>query len=81
MLDAENQVIIYSKPGCCLCDKAKEQLRLLHEKRSFDCTEVNILEDPEAFAQFADEIPVIFVNGREACRHHLDESRFVKLLR
>ncbi len=79
-MDAKNQVIIYSKPGCCLCGKAKEELRSLSQRHSFDWTEVNILSDSEAAAKFADHIPVIFVNGREACRHDLNESQIVKLL-
>lgn len=73
-------VIIYSKPGCCLCDQAKEQLRGLQVKHDFTLRELNILEDLEAYKSFKDEIPVIFVNGRKAFKYRLDVKQFVRLL-
>ncbi|MGH9468745.1 MAG: glutaredoxin family protein [Terriglobia bacterium] len=76
----ENQVILYAKPGCCLCDEVRGQLRRLQERRSFAITEVNILEDAAAFHKFAEDIPVVFVNGHPAFRHRLEESKFLSLL-
>jgi glutaredoxin len=74
------EVIIYSKPDCCLCDKAKEQLKRLQVKHSFALREINILEDLESCHAFRDEIPVIFVNGRKAFKYGLDEKQFARLL-
>jgi glutaredoxin len=79
-LAPENQVIVYSKPGCCLCEELKRKLQRLQQLRSFEWTELNILQDPAAFAKFKDDIPVVFVNGRQAFRYHLDEQKFLKLL-
>lgn len=77
---AKNQVVVYSKPGCCLCDEVKEQLRRLQKQRPFKWSEVNILEDPSAAESFKEQIPVVFVNGQMAFRYHLDEKKFLKLL-
>ena len=77
---AKNQVILYSKPGCCLCDEVKERLLQLQRQRPFTLTEVNILEDREACAKFKAHIPVAFVNGVQAFRHYLDEKEFLKML-
>ena len=74
------KVVVYSKPGCCLCDELKSQLRTLRQKHRFEWREVNILEDPESFAKFKEEIPVVFVNGRKAFKYHLDEKAFLKRL-
>jgi len=74
------EVVVYSKPGCCLCDEVKSQLSNLQQTHGFEWREVNILEDPEAFAQFKEEIPVVFVNGRKAFKYHLDERAFLRRL-
>jgi len=74
------EIIIYSKPDCCLCDVAKQKLHRLQELHQFDMREVNILEDPAAYKKFKEEIPVIFINGKKAFKYHLDEERFVRIL-
>lgn len=76
----KNQVIVYAKPGCCLCDKVKEQLRCLQQSGRFTWREINILEDADALSKFKEEIPVIFVNGRKEFQARLDEKKFLKLL-
>jgi len=78
---AINNVVLYSKPGCCLCDEVKEQLRKLQRSHPFNWHEINILEDPEVLEKFKDEIPVVFVNGRKAFKYRLDEKKFLKRLR
>lgn len=74
-------VVMYSKPGCCLCDAAREYLTGLQHQKAFSLAEINILEDPEAYSKFKDHIPVVFVNGAEVFRHHVDENKMSELLR
>lgn len=71
-------IVLYSKPGCCLCDEVKEQLARLRKRTPFDWREVNILEDARTFEQFKEEIPVVFINGRKAFKFHLDENEFLR---
>jgi len=71
-------IVLYSKPGCCLCDEVKAQLRRLNKSIHFNWREVNILEDPQAFVQFKEEIPVVFINGKKAFKFHLDEKAFLR---
>lgn len=73
-------ITVYSKPGCCLCDDVKEQLRRLQQRVPFEWREVNILEDPEAFAKFQYEVPVVFVGGRKVAKFYFDEKRFLDSL-
>ena len=75
------EVVVYSKPGCCLCDELKSQLRRLQQSHRFEWREVNILEEPEALAKFNEEIPVVFINGQKVFKYHLDEQRFLRRLR
>ncbi len=72
------EIVLYSKPGCCLCDEVKAQLARLRRAVPFDMSEVNILDDPETFEQFREEIPVVFVNGKKAFKYHLDENDFLR---
>jgi glutaredoxin len=74
------EVVVYSKPGCCLCDEVKEKLKRLQASHAFNLREVNILEDPEAHERFKEEIPVVFINGKKAFKYHLDEKQFLKKL-
>ena len=74
------EVVVYSKPGCCLCDEVKEKLKRLQASHAFNLREVNILEDPEAQRKFKEEIPVVFINGKKAFKYRLDEKQFLKKL-
>jgi glutaredoxin len=74
------EVVLNTKPGCCLCDEVKAQLGKLRTTQAFEFREVNILDDSAAYAKFHEEIPVVFINGRKAFKYHLDEKAFVRRL-
>ena len=74
------EIIVYSKPDCCLCEQVKAELKKLQRLYNFVWREINILDDPSAFERFQDEIPVVLINGRKAFKYHLDERRFLRLL-
>ena len=74
------EVVVYSKPGCCLCDELKQQLQRLGAGQRFELREVNILEDKQAFERFREQIPVVFINGRKAFKYRLDEKEFLRRL-
>ena len=76
-----DEVVVYSKPDCCLCDEVKAQLRKLEKTHSFRWREVNIIEDQETFQKFSEEIPVVFINGKKAFKYRLDEKEFLRRLR
>lgn len=75
------EVILYTKPGCCLCDTVKSQLDKLRELHPFELREINILEDGDACAKYQEEIPVVLIDGRKAFKYHLDEKAFLRRLR
>jgi len=75
------EVVLYTKPGCCLCDTVKAQLGRLRTRQPFELREVNILEDRAAYGQYHEEIPVVFINGRKAFKYHLDEKAFLRQLK
>jgi len=73
---AKAHVVIYSRPGCHLCDEAKQAI---HEARCSDeytLDEINIESDPEWLRLYQYDIPVITVDGVEAFRHRLTPQAF-----
>ena len=76
------QVIIYSRPGCHLCEEAKEAMRAANCGGLYTLAEINIEDDPELLARYRYDIPVTTINGVEAFRHRLGSKEFrEKLLR
>ena len=75
------EVVLYTKPGCCLCDTVKAQLGKLRTVQPFELREVNILDDRAAYAKYGEEIPVVLINGRKAFKYQLDERVFLQRLK
>jgi glutaredoxin len=73
-------VEIYSKPGCHLCDEAKEVLFKAKQEFGLEIKEVNIEEDDELFKKYRYDIPVIWINGRKAFKHRINEEQLRKRL-
>ena len=74
-------VVIYSKPGCHLCEEAKKSIRAAGCNDLFVLTEINIQTDPELMSKYKYDIPVISINGVETFIHRVDPKEFrVKIL-
>lgn len=61
----ELTVTVYGKPGCSLCEKALDVVRILSRTYPLRLTYVNILEDPVLYARYWDRIPVVLLEGEE----------------
>jgi glutaredoxin len=70
------QVIIYSRPGCHLCEEAREAILNAHCEEAYALKEVNIENDPELLARYKDDIPVITFDGVEVFRHRVASEEF-----
>lgn len=70
------RVKLFTKPGCHLCEEAKEQILAAQCAGDYTLDEVNIESDPELFARYKNDIPVITINGVEAFRHRVTASEF-----
>jgi glutaredoxin len=58
-----NKVIVYSKDGCHLCERAISKLEELSKSFTFDLQIVEITKNNETFAKFYLEIPVVILDG------------------
>jgi glutaredoxin len=57
-------VTLLSKPGCHLCDAAREVVAtVVAESPGTRFVETSILDDPELYDRYVEEIPVVLING------------------
>lgn len=69
---------IYSRPGCHLCDEAKELVERVRQRFPFALRVINIEEDAALETAYGAEIPVVFINGHKAFKYHVDEAELEK---
>jgi len=74
-------VTIFSRPGCHLCEVAKEAILNAGCEGEFVLEEVNIDDDPALRDRYGDDIPVIFINGVKVFKHHVDRREFKRKFR
>src|SRR5712691_1492673 len=73
-----HEVTFYTRHDCPLCDAAEAAVRaavVLHQL-PLSITLVDIDEDPALRAKFTDDVPVIYVDGKEAFRHRVTADEF-----
>ena len=70
------QVILYSKPGCHLCEVMKKEMVKADCAELYTLREINIESDAELFARYRHDIPVLMIEGVEAFRHRLTADSF-----
>ena len=69
------QVVVYSRPGCHLCEEAVESLVALHgEGYRFDLLEVDIESEDSLLRRMLERIPVVEVEGQVVSELLLDET-------
>jgi hypothetical protein len=67
-------VILYSRPGCCLCDDAREILERVRRRRPFDLLDRDIENDDALLLAYLERIPVVTIDGVEAFELFVDEA-------
>ena len=81
------QLTLIGKPGCHLCDDAREAIDgVLFEFRTANpdvevlVEEQNILLDEALNAKYAEEIPVLLIDGNMHNYWRIDEERLMRAL-
>ncbi len=65
------RVSLISRPGCHLCDVARQVVELVCAEADLDFEELDITEDPFLASDYSDAIPVVLVDGREVGRFRI----------
>ncbi len=63
-------VVLYGRPGCCLCDEAREVLERVREEHPFELLERDIEHDDELLRAYLERIPVVTLDGEELFELH-----------
>ena len=69
-------VVIYSRPGCHLCDEAKAAILSAGCSDQFVLEEIDIESDEELLRKYKYDIPVVAINGVETFIHRVDPNEF-----
>jgi glutaredoxin len=69
-------VIIYSRPGCHLCDEAKAAILSARCSDQFVLEEIDIESDEELLRKYKYDIPVITIDGVETFIHRVTPHEF-----
>jgi glutaredoxin len=71
---------IYSRPGCHLCEDAKQVILAASAQFDFQLCERNVEDSAEMESKYGEEIPVVFINGRKAFKHRITSSQLERYL-
>ena len=81
------QLTLIGKPGCHLCDEARDAidgvlLEFRHKNPNTDVTveELNILDDEALRLKYAEEIPVLLIDGKMHNYWRIDDERLMRAL-
>lgn len=75
------QLVLISKPGCHLCDDAREIiLDVLKDFPEVGFEEKNMLEDQGLIDAYSEEIPVVLLDGKQHSFWRVDPERLKKAL-
>lgn len=69
------RIVLYGKPGCHLCDQAREIVQRVAAELGVVWSEVSILDDPDLAARYGEQIPVTIVDGAQHDFWCVDEGR------
>jgi glutaredoxin len=73
-------VTLYTRPGCHLCDEAREALVRVRAYASFTLEEVDIERDDDLLRRYLERIPVVCLDGEELFDFEVDEQALSRRL-
>ena len=74
-MSSEPSVTLYGRPGCCLCDEAREILLRVRRERPFAYAEHDIDGDEQLLRAYLERIPVVTIDGEETFELWIDEAQ------
>ena len=81
------QLTLIGKPGCHLCDEARDaidgvllEFRKANPNTDISVEELNILEDEALRLKYAEEIPVLLIDGKMHNYWRIDDERLMRAL-
>ena len=73
-------VVLYSRPGCHLCDEARAVLEAERARTPFDLEELDIETDDALVKEYGIRIPVVTIDGVERFEIAVDPGELARLV-
>lgn len=73
-------VILYSRPGCHLCEEARAVIEAERTRSSFAFDEIDIESDDELVREYGIRIPVVTVDGIERFEISVDRGDLARIV-
>jgi hypothetical protein len=80
MRPASPRFLMYSRPGCGLCEEMLNALAALPAAQSFAVDVLDVDADHAAKVRYGHKIPVLLFAGELVCHGHLDTEEVDKAL-
>jgi hypothetical protein len=74
------RVLMYSRPGCGLCDEAREVILAQRARTPFVYEEVDISGNDLLELEYGIRIPVVLVDGEELFEVRIDPATFASMV-
>ncbi|MGE3175969.1 MAG: glutaredoxin family protein [Vicinamibacterales bacterium] len=81
IVTAGARLVMYTKPGCHLCEDMLDVVRRALRGTSAGVEERNITLDLDDYHRYKHDIPVLLVDGREVARHRVTDETLAVALR
>jgi glutaredoxin len=75
------RVVLYSRPRCTLCDRAREVLFAERARTPFDFEEISIEGNDALELEYGIRIPVVEIDGHEEFEIQVDPAQLATLVR
>ena len=72
------RVVMYSRPGCHLCDVAREVIHNQRARTRFEFVEVDISGEDALELEYGIRIPVVEIDGSERFEIQVDPVEFAR---
>jgi glutaredoxin len=72
--------VLYSRPGCGLCEQMRAALDRLPAAQGYPLDEVDVDAEADTRARYGHKIPVLLFAGELVCHGRLDPEEVLKAL-
>ena len=74
------RLVLYSRPGCHLCDEMKAVIARVAAVRPVIVDEIDITGDPTLEERYGEEIPVLLVDGKKTAKYRVSDAELTRML-
>ena len=75
------RLTLYSRQACCLCAEMKAVIAQVATTIPFEMEEIDIDGDAVLRAQYNDEVPILFIDGRKAFKYRATDVELIRKLK